>query len=473
MELGIELMTNMNTKSIKFRLLLWFCAISIFGLVVTSISFYLVTRSIIYQQVDRELNSHAEKLAEIVTRQGIDIHDALLRQQLYTEFSNIPGMVVILLDNEGNLIRSSLNTSDQIENISDLHSRVVSKGTIYENLPLGETPMRFIGKPIFMDEILAGVVLVAHPIDAIQKSITSLIGTLLIIFPLIIIPVLLVGSFLVVSILHPLIKISDQMSKITSERLDHRIDDSKTGDEIENLAHTFNDLLDRLQASFKRERQFIGDVAHELKTPVATLKSQIELSLAKTRTVAEYRQDFTESLSDINRLSNKIANILDLAWLGADNANIPENEVNLSNILLDLKEIAEKLAASKKVEIKSQISRDIFVRGSEDKLMRALLNVVDNAVKYTPTSGIIKISLKKRNHQSHIEVKDSGPGIPKADLAHVFERFYRGSKTSKIYGSGLGLAITKGIIQAHQGKIRIFSKPGRGTTISITFPTIS
>ena len=141
--------------------------------------------------------------------------------------------------------------------------------------------------------------------------------------------------------MEPVSAISKKLAKITSDNLNERVDVPKTSDELEELASTSNSLLDRIAQAFSRERQFIGDVAHELKTPVATLRGGIELVLSKNRTNGEYKQTLSETLIDVNRLSTTIRNILDLAWLGADNANLGEHHFNVSATVMELRDIAE------------------------------------------------------------------------------------------------------------------------------------
>ncbi len=459
---------NMNTRSIRFRILLWYSLTLFLATAVIFSSFYLVTEQILFQQVDKELSIHANKLAEIVTRQGISLHEAMLRQQLYTEFSDIPGMVVVLLDQNGSVVRTSLNSNNPYVSYQYLFEQAQnSSEAIYVNQDISNTPMRFVAEPIRAGNNLLGVVLVAHPIDVIQKSLNSLLTTLGVIFTLLIFPSILGGRILASKIMRPIAQISDKMEEISSEHLEERVETHNTGDEIEKLGVTFNKLLDRLQESFQRERQFIGDVAHELKTPVATLRGGIELTLSKDRTNDEYKQAFSETLIDVNRLSTTIKNILDLAWLGAENANLEENNFNLSSTLVELKEIATKLAADKHIVIKDEIEQNVLVAGIEDKISRAILNVIDNAIKYTPKNGTIIISLHKKKGRAIIEVNDTGIGISEKELTHIFSRFYRGTETTKTLGSGLGLAIAQGIIKAHMGTIEVSSKVGKGTTVVI------
>lgn len=461
----------MNTKSIRFRILLWYSLTLFLATALIFGSFYLVTRQILFQQVDKELTVHAAKLSEIATRQGSSTYGAIFKQQLYTEFSNIPGMVVVLLDHNGSVVRSSLSADTPYVSYTFLFQQAQSdQGSVYLNQNINNIPMRFLAEPVKAGNELLGVILVAHPIEAIQKSLNSLLTTLGIVLTFLIFPAIVGGRLIAGKIIRPISAISNKMAEISSEHLGDRAINPGSGDEIEKLVTTFNSLLDRLQESFQRERQFIGDVAHELKTPIATLRSGIELTLSKVRTKEEYKSSFHETLVDVNRLSTTIKNILDLAWLGAENAQQMENHFDLSVVLSDLREIADKLAAQKHIKIKVDIEPGVVISGAEDKVTRAVLNVIDNAIKFTPSGGSVTVSLHKKMGEAVIKIKDTGIGISKKELPHVFERFYRGSKVAKTLGSGLGLAIAKGIITAHKGKFVLISKVGHGTSVIIFLP---
>jgi len=260
------------------------------------------------------------------------------------------------------------------------------------------------------------------------------------------------------------------MAAISSINLKRRVIAPHTDDEIEELAHTFNGLLDRIEDAFTRERQFIGDIAHELKTPLATLKSGIDVALLKNRTQLEYKKVLDELLIDANRLSATLTHILDLAWSRADTYETIRDSVNISEVLREVVEIAQKLSYGKDIVIASHIEDGLMIRGKKDKVFRAIVNVVDNAIKFSKEKGTISISIRKKSENVLLSVKDTGRGIAKDDLPHVFDRFYRGSKTDKTIGSGLGLSITKAVIASSGATIDIKSAVGRGTLVTIIFP---
>ncbi len=281
----------------------------------------------------------------------------------------------------------------------------------------------------------------------------------------------IVGFIIIYKITSSLTRLSSHMKIISDKNLGDRILGIKGENEIGELAKAFNNLLDRLNAAFKREQQFIADVAHELKTPLATLRSSFEVILNKLRTNEEYRRVIQEAIVETNDLSTTLKNVLDLAWSEAPDAQKKLIKFNLTNLVEDLTEIAQKMAIKKHIHVRASLDENIYVNGFRDRLGRALLNIIDNAIKYTPEKGQISLELQK-DHQAIITIKDSGKGIAEEDLPHIFDRFYRGSATDKVFGAGLGLAITKSIVTLHSGTIAVRSKLGKGSTFIIALPLI-
>ncbi len=270
-----------------------------------------------------------------------------------------------------------------------------------------------------------------------------------------------------------IIKLSSKIKIISSKNLEEKISDIdgiNGEDEIGELARSFNNLLNRLSEAFQRERQFVGDLAHELKTPLATLRSSLEVALSKKRSEEEYGQVIEEALIETDDLTSTLKNVLDLAWSEAPNEEKNKKRFNLTELVNDLYEIAQKTAVRKKIKVSLFSTPGIFIDGFKDKLARALLNIIDNAIKYSSNEGKIELILEKTPNKILISIIDNGVGIQPEDLPHIFDRFYRGSKTDKVLGSGLGLAITKSIVGLHDGEIKVKSVPQKGTTFIVVLP---
>ena len=390
----------MNTKSIRFRLTVWYALIFSVAMAVVFLAFYLLTQQSLLSHTDAAIATHNEKIVEIISQEDTTMNQSFINEtQIFAQqFSEMPGMLLIIGDPYGKILYRSQNLGANESAVTDLleKSANIIRPT-FVNRNIGATPLRFGVFPAERDGQLQAIVLMGQPMDVIQKSLNTLTLTLIIVYLGLLVLTVSGGFLLARKALSPIAQVSKQLKKISAENLKERVPEPETGDEIEELSQTFNGLLDHLNEAFVRERQFIGDVAHELKTPVATLKGGIEVTISKIRTNEEYKKAFDETLIDVNRLSSTIKNILDLAWIGAENANLDDKHFDLSGALIELQEITIKLGSQKHLILKGDIEPDIVIGGAEDKLSRAVLNIIDNAIKYTPSGGSVVMSLRKKN----------------------------------------------------------------------------
>jgi heavy metal sensor kinase len=255
--------------------------------------------------------------------------------------------------------------------------------------------------------------------------------------------------------------------------LSSRLAVPQTGDELERLASTLNEMLERLEASFQRIIQFTADASHELRTPISLMRTNAEITLRKPRTEAEYRAAFSQILEESEKVSLLIDQLLDLARADSGFAALPMVRTDLKEAMDKAYQKASVLAEAKQLNASEHLPSDpVWIQGDPAALERLFLIFLDNAVKYTASGGQIEMHLKAHDDVAEAEILDTGIGISAEDIPHIFERFYQAdrSRSRRQNGSGLGLAIGRWIAQTHGGNISVESKPSEGTSFRIQFP---
>lgn len=462
----------MNFRGIRFRLTLWYSLAFFVSTAIIFASFYLITRQTLLSHTDSRIISHGEALAKIAQSEQSNMMTGAFNQGIIAQqFSEMPGMLVLITNPAGQIVADSQTGAEENRVIKDLveKSTALIKPTFVERV-VGSTTLRIGIFPIVKNGTTIGHVFMGDPVEAIYRSLNSLLLILVAVYVLLFIPTIIGAHLLAKVSMRPITDISEKLKNISSKNLGEKIPIPKTKDEVEELATTFNSLLERLSAAFEREGQFIGDMAHEMKTPLATIRSGVEVALSKEREKKEYKEILSETLVDVDRLSSTLANVLDLAWSEADQSKVIKDSFNFSELASEILDLTQRLAAEKQIKVFGHITKGISIAGRQDKLMRAVLNIVDNAVKYTPYGGKITINLKAEEREAVLDIFDSGVGIAKEEQSHVFERFYRGARTDKTLGSGLGLAIAQTIVTTHNGTINLSSEVGKGTKVQVRFP---
>jgi signal transduction histidine kinase len=233
-------------------------------------------------------------------------------------------------------------------------------------------------------------------------------------------------------------------------------------------------VLDRLESAFKEQQRFIADASHELRTPLAVLRGETEVALTTTRTISEYEDSLSLIKDEAERLSRIVEDLFILARLPIDApTTLMKEPLSLENAVRACSRAAQVLATRKGVLLTTQNdSGSLVLNGDEELIKRMILNLLDNAIKYTPKGGEISVTLARQNGDAHIIVSDTGIGIPSADQLHVFDRFYRVDKarSRELGGAGLGLSIVRWIVEVHGGKISIDSGLGRGSKFIVELP---
>jgi len=347
-------------------------------------------------------------------------------------------------------------------------------GMIYRDVTLDGRPIRILLYPVSKHTRFAGVVLVASRQSEMHAALGKLRLLLLTFSPITLLLISLGGWFLAGRTISPVIRISRAMQRINAESLDQRLPVSAAGDEISNLAKTFNELLARLHDSFRRIRQFSGDASHELRTPLTILKGETEVALRWAKSPEEFRNALHSNLEEINRMERIIEDLLQLAKSDAGELPMEIEDLSLSDLILEIFMQGRALAEGRllEIEFKVEVDREIRIKGDALRLRQLFLNLIVNAIKYTPDPGRVDVSLATEGSDAVVRVVDNGIGIPEEQLPHIFDRFYRvdQARNREVGGAGLGLSIVKWIVEAHDGQIKVQSEVGAGSSFIVTLP---
>ncbi|MBM4427454.1 MAG: HAMP domain-containing histidine kinase [Chloroflexi bacterium] len=365
---------------------------------------------------------------------------------------------------------SLLTTSPSIGTLSRPLDPIGLKAgtTIYEDSYLDGAHLRVLSVPLVFGERRIGILQVGSSLSVVDATRNNLISVMLGIGVVAVLMAALGSWVLLGRALSPLENITETVDQINrADDLSRRIPTlGQVKDEVGNLVLSFNQTLERLEALFTSQQRFLADVSHELRTPLTVIKGNVDLM----RRIKEADEESLTSIDqEAGRLTRLVGGLLMLAQ--AESGKLPLNfgRVELDLLLTEVFTEMRMLAGSK-VRVHLNDIDQVIVHGDRDRLKQVLLNLVANAIQYTPAGGDIYISLSKLGDQGRLIIRDTGPGIPAEDLPHIFDRFYRAEKSrtrSQTSGFGLGLSIAHWIIEHHNGQIKVESKEGKGTTFAI------
>jgi heavy metal sensor kinase len=306
-----------------------------------------------------------------------------------------------------------------------------------------------------------------------MEGLTAFKWALLLLTPVVLAAATIGGVWMSRRALRPVDQITATARSIGERNLGDRLPVPDTDDELQRLSETLNQMLERIERAFLRVTQFTADASHELRTPIALIRTTSELALRKQRSEPEYREALNEVHGESVRTTDLIENLLTLARADAGKARLERTSVDLGHVVVEVSEQAQKLAGEKEISLACDVPpKSLTISGDRGTLRRLFFVLLDNAVKYTPRGGHIHVSACDEAQRAVVEVRDSGIGIHEEDLTHIFERFYRSDKSRSrdSGGAGLGLSIAKWIVESHGGEIRVTSQPERGSTFRVSLP---
>ncbi|MDA3897992.1 MAG: ATP-binding protein, partial [Desulfobacteraceae bacterium] len=346
---------------------------------------------------------------------------------------------------------------------------------LFKNISNSNHHLRVINMPFLYGHKNLLVIQIGTPLDHVIRILSQLLyfigGGILFILAL----TSFLGSFFARRILKPVSNVTKIVDDISHKDLHLRIPEMVADVEMKHLISSCNAMIGRLEKSFEHVNEFSSHVAHELKTPLAIIRGEVELALSETRNVDEYQRVLNISLEEVDRLIKIIKDLLLLARLDYNPDVFGFEKISLNEFLKEIHEYSSILAEQKGLASNLEILESAYcIDGDKVHLRRLFLNLINNAVKFTPSGGKINITLTVKGAIAEIAVSDSGVGISTKDLKMIFDKFFRaqpyGHKAEP--GSGLGLSIARSIARAHQGEITVQSQSGQGTTFTVSLPVV-
>ena len=459
----------MTRLSIRMRLSAWYLVVLCLCLAILAGAIFWGAQRNISRLIDNDLRARLKATQAFMEQQLPGDSSADLQDEFQEYSASQPGGELLQIsDAKGAWVFQSpsiqkLNIRPGTINPADMDSssRLQTQGLL-----------RLITATVIIKGSLYNVQ-IATDVSKFHLFLEQLMWLLLISTPLAIGLALAGGYWLSGRALLPVRQIIERARSIGASKLSLRLDVPQAADEMRSLTETLNDMLGRIESSFKKITQFTADASHELRTPIAIIRTTTEVALRYPRDGQEYRQALLDILEEAERTSSLLDDLLALARSDSEGWRFAKEPVNISQIIEKTYSKAQVLAAERNISFSLRIeARDVYIAGDPEALSRMFLVFFDNAVKYTPIGGQVASSFSVRDEAWVFEIRDSGIGIPKDALAHIFERFFQvnESRTRNGGGFGLGLAIAKAIANAHQAEIQAESQEGIGSVFRICFP---
>jgi heavy metal sensor kinase len=462
----------MKRLSIGLRLTLWYLVVFAAAQVLFGFAMWFILRHSLYEIADEALTNQVDDLRSFLEAQKKNASIAKLQEEVTEAY---------VLEHSGDYLQIYVPPDQWIYRAPymkkvSFQPSVASPDNLLrqpmcEDRQLNGRPFRFLTQRIEVHgrqfTVQTGV-----PIDDVAHTLALFLRYLGMFAPLILLSASAVGYWISRRALSPVNAITRTARTIGGSDLSQRLEPLHTGDELQRLTDTLNEMLSRIEAAFLRVTQFTADASHELRTPISLIRTEAEITLRKSRSEEEYRDALFHVLTEAEATSSMVEKLLSLARADSRQRTLEWRPVDLGDMVLRVAGEWRAVIESRALSLTETAAPGVYVI-ADTTALRQLLNILlDNAVKYTPAPGTIGLSLEERNNTAVLKVADSGIGIDLEDQARIFERFYRADKarSRESGGAGLGLAIARWIVMQHHGSLEVESMPTKGATFVLELP---
>lgn len=463
----------MNPGSIRFRLTIWYAGVLAGTLLLFSIAIYVGVNSFLKRNLDDSVVKDAQEVGSIVRESASETDESAIEREVGEHFSpESNDRAIRVLDQNGTQVYLSgpgeilppWRSSSQGSQAYDItfHPQGGPGSLVHTQEVLAEN-----GKKYFV-QVAASE---AHN-DEILRDLLGVLALALLLATAIAVTG---GFFLVRSSLKPLDSMAVRAQKITSRNLHERMPVQNTGDELEQLSISLNRMIERLEEAFYHISRFSADASHELRTPLTIMRGELETAVQDSSATPEARETLGTVLEETVRLSRIVDQLLTMSRLDAGEAFVEISRFDFAELVKTTVEHMRLLAGEKQLSLRVETSRQVWVEGDRSRLQQVAVNLLDNAIKYTPEAGSVTVKVFSEADKAVLTVTDTGIGISQEAQAHIFERFYRTDKarSRQMGGTGLGLSIVKSIGAAHGGRVSVQSAEGHGSTFRFEIPRLA
>jgi heavy metal sensor kinase len=467
-----------NTRSLKFQLIVWYASLLAGGFVLLGAAAYVALERYLVGAVKESQLRRARQIAQLVTDENkksavakvgdeVEARYAPGLNDRFVRVSRPNGEVIYLSSTPPGFSFSPVTLPPPVWPSSAEAVRRVSLGNRRQMLLTSHT-VAVQGGERFLVE--TGALL-----DEVQQDLRQWLIFLIVGLPVVAAIAVAGGFFLIKRALTPVDRIAASAERIGSHNLSERLPVAKSGDELERLSITLNHMIQRLEEAFKHSRRFLADASHELRTPLTVLRGELESFVQEPKLAPEMRERVGSALEELERLVNIVEGLFAISRLDAGEAQAELVKFDLGKLASSTTDQMSLLGEDKNIKITCAAANDVWVEGDRARMKQVVVNLLDNAIKYTPKGGAVGLNVRTRDGKAVLEVTDNGMGIPANSLPRVFERFYRvdEARSRELGGAGLGLSIVKSICAAHHGRVEATSTPGEGSVFRVELPLVS
>ena len=461
----------MKRLSIGLRLTLWYVAIFAIGQFAFGAGMWLVLRHHLVSILDDNLRDQAEDLRDFLETQKKTADLAKFQEEVPETYSQEhAGEYLAVFVSTGEPVYVSDFLKRNGVGIAEVANPPASKKTTFENRTFDDTPIRFLHSTVDTHG-LHFIVQIGVPTREIRETLNTFRNYLLWLAPIVLLTSAAGGYWLSHRALAPVDVLTRTARNIGGNNLGTRLEELRTGDELQRLSDTLNEMLDRIETAFARVTQFTADASHELRTPIALMRTEAEVALRRSRDPDAYREALQHILKETERTATLIEDLLALARTESGSVPLELRPVEVNELLRQSVAEWQRVPAAKDHRISLHVVQNekAWVLANESALRRVLAILIDNAVKYTPAPGQIDVFLEQHGQRVVVSVRDTGIGIPATEQPKIFERFYRVDKARSRArgGAGLGLAIARWLVERQGGSITVESACDKGSRFSV------